>query len=726
MLALGQGPTSFKRIYVDGTAIPESALPLKKHRRLFDKGPHMSQLVHKRAETTLDYFFDLETMLEHGESIEACRAYVDVVSTPLDDVAPQLWPANDIRLYVDSLGFAETGVLVKLRGGSDNCRYNVSIQYTTDRGLLNLLRFSVHTVGEAIKIAVISCTTHGGFVGTRPADEPPPPPPPPPSGILISVSDAVLSGGDPITVVTISVSDATITGEAAPELGNGPVTWTYFNGVSWESATSITFSETNAGDNKTTPLRLANGGTLPVSVGSATVQGSAFSFAGPDNNTSWTIPAGGQITGTVTFAPTTAGAATGQLSLVYGVQPATLTIGLSGTAVAPPIQALKRVRIFGNQFYASDSVNASPTSFLRLKSVNWFGAEGTNYTPHGTWARRYTDIIDQIKSMGFNCIRLPFSGEFCTPGRTPPASAFDASKNQEFVGKTALEIFDLIIDYCGSKGIYVVLDHHRRWAGAGADGKPTDATYTQANWLASWGVMATRYKDNNTVIGADVHNEPHDLTWDEWATAVEACGNHIHTIASNWIIFVEGVGSYQGDSYWWGGQLKGVRDRPVTLSMTNRVAYSPHEYGQSVGSSQSWLAYDNQTPPANWPLNLTQVWDTNWGFIFYENIAPLWIGEMGGHFGYDADSGAVNKPHATQEREWMSRLVRYLNFDRDLDGTVETGERPALPAGQTQGISFAYWSYNPNSGDTGGLVRGDWTTPQQGKLDLIAPLLTNP
>ena len=38
-------------------------------------------------------------------------------------------------------------------------------------------------------------------------------------------------------------------------------------------------------------------------------------------------------------------------------------------------------------------------------------------------------------------------------------------------------------------------------------------------------------------------------------------------------------------------------------------------------------------------------------------------------------------------------------------------------------ISFAYWSFNPNSGDTGGLVGDDWSTPQRAKLDLLKPLL---
>jgi len=56
----------------------------------------------------------------------------------------------------------------------------------------------------------------------------------------------------------------------------------------------------------------------------------------------------------------------------------------------------------------------------------------------------------------------------------------------------------------------------------------------------------------------------------------------------------------------------------------------------------------------------------------------------------------------TSDQQWLDTLVSYLG---------------------TTGMSFAYWSFNPNSGDTGGLVMDDWTTPQAAKLAALAPLL---
>ena len=92
---------------------------------------------------------------------------------------------------------------------------------------------------------------------------------------------------------------------------------------------------------------------------------------------------------------------------------------------------------------------------------------------------------------------------------------------------------------------------------------------------------------------------------------------------------------------------------------------------------------------------------------------------MGGHFGLDANTGALNKPYRVEETEWMTTLVRYLDWDKNADGTVSSGEA----GGNKAGMSFAWWTYNPTSADTGGLVLEDWTTPQRPKLNLIQPLL---
>ena len=53
------------------------------------------------------------------------------------------------------------------------------------------------------------------------------------------------------------------------------------------------------------------------------------------------------------------------------------------------------------------------------------------------------------------------------------------------------------------------------------------------------------------------------------------------------------------------------------------------------------------------------------------------------------------------DRAWFSSMIDYLGGDFDGDGSSD------LAAGE-QGISWTYWSWNPNSGDTGGILADDW------------------
>jgi hypothetical protein len=41
-------------------------------------------------------------------------------------------------------------------------------------------------------------------------------------------------------------------------------------------------------------------------------------------------------------------------------------------------------------------------------------------------------------------------------------------------------------------------------------------------------------------------------------------------------------------------------------------------------------------------------------------------------------------------------------------------------------FSWTFWCLNPNSGDTGGLLKYDWTSVEQWKLDKLKPYLAEP
>lgn len=461
-----------------------------------------------------------------------------------------------------------------------------------------------------------------------------------------------------------------------------------------------------------------------------------------------TIAAGGSATVDIKFTPTVAGTRTGTLivssnadsspdalslsgtSTAAGAAPvvtaSTLHVSVAEPAVTVAVAGLPLVTALGNQFMA----NGAP---IRLKSLNYTGGEGTNMAPHALWARPWKGQLDQFKAMGFNCLRFQFSGDFCqNPLIT--STAISSTYNPDVVGLTTLAFLDLMVAYCNQIGMYIVLDHHRCTAsgGTGTDGWPmaggATGSYSQAQWIADWLVLANRYKDSNVIIGADVHNEPYNIEWAYWAPMVEACGNAILAVAPNWLIFVEGDTNWTGaahyptatetsDSIWWGAQLIGAQpgNRPISLNVANHVVYAPHEYGLSV-SGQSWLADVGKTI-ANWPNNLQPIWRQHWGWAFEQNIAPIWIGEFGGKFGFDNATGAANgSTSAPYEIVWLQTLMKYMNGDWNGDGTNHL-------TGTQLGMSFAYWN-DMLSSDTGSLViDNDYTTPQTGKLALLTPLI---
>jgi aryl-phospho-beta-D-glucosidase BglC (GH1 family) len=336
-----------------------------------------------------------------------------------------------------------------------------------------------------------------------------------------------------------------------------------------------------------------------------------------------------------------------------------------------------------------------------ISGVNWFGFEGTNMSANGLWTRSYKEMMQQMVDLGFNTIRLPFSSEMLDA--TGQALGIDYSQNPDLRGLTPLQVMDKIVEHAGEIGLRIILDHHRNNAGNGAteNGLWYNSRYSEADWISDWKMLAARYADDPTVIGADLHNEPHNGTWGgggarDWAAAAERAGNAIGEVNPNWLIFVEGVGSYQGTPYWWGGNLMGVRDRPIELDVPGKLVYSAHDYPNSI-YEQPWF----QGP--DFPANLPAKFDQMWGYIFKEGIAPVYIGEFG------------TKLQDPKDAPWFEAITSYLSGDFDNNGTND------LAPGQ-QGISWTYWSWNPNSGDTGGILKDDWRSVHENKMDYLRPI----
>lgn len=336
---------------------------------------------------------------------------------------------------------------------------------------------------------------------------------------------------------------------------------------------------------------------------------------------------------------------------------------------------------------------------VRVAGVNWFGFETSNYVVHGLWARGYKAMMNQMVQLGFNTLRLPYSNDIFNPANTPNGINF--SLNPDLQGLSSLQVLDKIVAYAGQVGLRIILDHHSSMhdnhAGEELWYIPGSSTYTEQAWIGNWVALAQRYAGNPTVIGADLHNEPHGAAgWGtgnlgtDWRLAAQRAGNAILQANPNWLIFVEGVENYNGQSYWWGGNLMGAGTSPVVLNVAGRVVYSPHDYPASV-YAQTWFS------AANYPNNLPAVWNQYWGYLYRQNIAPVWLGEFG------------SKLQTTSDQQWYQQITAYL---ASTSGASADG----------QGMSWTFWSWNPNSGDTGGIIQDDWTTVNQNKLQALVPL----
>jgi endoglucanase len=350
---------------------------------------------------------------------------------------------------------------------------------------------------------------------------------------------------------------------------------------------------------------------------------------------------------------------------------------------------------------------------VRLTGLNWFGMETDNKTFHGLWASvSWRSMMDHMAQLGYNTIRVPYSDDDFKSGAQ--ATSINTATNPDLIGLTPLQILDKVVDYAGQKGMRIFLDRHRPTT-AGQTALWYTSAVPESTWIANLQMLATHYKGNSTVVGIDLHNEPHadgtepnstGACWGcgdtarDWRLAAERGGNAVLSANPDLLVIVEGVSCPSGGNAnvwdnipdepggWWGGNLSKAGTYPVRLNRAGKLVYSAHEYGISV-YHQPW--FDD----ASFPNNLPAIWDSMWGYLDKQNIAPVLVGEFG---------STLADPKDTQ---WLTKLMQYMG----------TG---------TSGMDFTYWSWNPDSGDTGGIVQDDWVTVNQNKQSILQPYLIAP
>ena len=306
--------------------------------------------------------------------------------------------------------------------------------------------------------------------------------------------------------------------------------------------------------------------------------------------------------------------------------------------------------------------------------------------------------------------------------------------------KNSMEIFDVIMQKCKKYGIKALIDVHspashnsghnyNLWyyeeTADDCDGMATGhfskKKITWDDWKDSITWLAEKYANDDTILAYDLKNEPHGkrgydgdecpanmAKWDDstdknnWKYSAEECAKSILAVNPHALILIEGIeqspmldknydwntpdkfqpaaGEERWYGAWWGGNLRGVKTLPV-LPDSGQIVYSPHDYGPSV-YAQSWFDKDFTTKTL-----LEDYWYETWAYINDKDIAPLLIGEWGGHM----DKGPNQK--------WMELLRDYM-IDNHINHT--------------------FWCLNPNSGDTGGLLDtqfNEWDAAKYGLFE---------
>ena len=333
-----------------------------------------------------------------------------------------------------------------------------------------------------------------------------------------------------------------------------------------------------------------------------------------------------------------------------------------------------------------------------LTGANWFGFNCTERVFHGLWSINMKNVLKLCADKGINILRVPISTQLLLEWKKGEYKDVNVNwnanqdlKNADGTNMNSKQIFDKFLDYCKLYGIKVMMDLHSDEANNSGHMYPLwygQGGITTDQWIEGWVWFVKTYKNDDTIIACDLKNEPHGTAkWDNstdennWQYAASRCGQAILKENPNLLIMVEGIESIDGHGAWWGANLRNAEKYPIDLGQyQSQLVYSPHEYGPGV-SDQPWFQKDFTEESI-----YNDYWCDTWFYLQEKNIAPLLIGEWGGKL----DGGSNQK---------------YLGIINDFITKNH--------------INHTYWCINPNSGDTGGLLKDDWTTWDDAKWNMM-------
>lgn len=404
----------------------------------------------------------------------------------------------------------------------------------------------------------------------------------------------------------------------------------------------------------------------------------------------------------------------------------------------------------GNQILNSEG------QLVELKGVNWFGFNNQSTMVDGLWggpdslSYDFATVVHRMQLLGFNAVRLPFSFKdlfqtsprnYVQYGQIASLSHIQKSVKHPFRqlanGKTILPLksppdrkpgmindylpndstfnrFLWVINFFAKNGFYILIDNHLR--------EDQTALENPQEWVQNWVHLATAIAQDPIAkdrVMLDLLNEPDNfgIRWetssnkpslkDLYLSAMDA----LYQVYPQFLFFIEGTGQGGINANWGDGfatdpeliKKCGLSDpNPFFQALLHKpyadqVVISPHIYPPSVTyASQDFKGSD-----------LWNRLSSSFGYLtkqgYRGKLFPVAVGEFGSHFTEKKDLQSMND------------TAQYFQ----LAGSAVDGKHEAIP-------HWFYWSWNANSGDTGGIVADNWLDIKWEKIDYLTQIGLKP
>jgi aryl-phospho-beta-D-glucosidase BglC (GH1 family) len=366
--------------------------------------------------------------------------------------------------------------------------------------------------------------------------------------------------------------------------------------------------------------------------------------------------------------------------------------------------------------------------------INWFGFNNKQTMVDGLWAggssaaTDFLQMIQTIKLLGFNAVRLPFTfsdlnlrtidqstpcnqwskedtiRRACDPYRydalkyPPQLFSYPLSSvcNKYVSNGQTIDRFLWVIKEFILHDFYVVIDYHPM----NTENISFEVSKFVSEWTSLWAKLMNHPNYKTHIKGRiilDLLNEPDSMgiSWNPkngkpgatelYLAAIDA----LYKMDSSTLFMIEGTGQAGYNLNWGDGfvtdksiiKSTGIDDpnrffqNLVSKPYKNNVIISPHIYGPSISLN---------THASTGSILFNRLY-YSFGTLYvkgycYKNACksfPLIIGEFGSKFEDQRDLH-----HMNDFAKWLKTVIKDYNW--------------------------FYWAYNENSGDTGGIVKDNW------------------